>query len=116
MLFGITVLLIYQTLGEILARLLELPVPGPVLGMILLFFTLWLRKSAPDDLRETAQALLQHLSLLFVPAGVGVMIYFDRVEKEWLPILASVIGATLITLVTTALTMQWLMRRRDGKP
>ena len=110
MLVGITILLIYQTLGEILARLLELPVPGPVVGMLLLFLTLWRRKSVSNDLRETSHALLQHLSLLFVPAGVGVMIYFDRVGREWLPILASVIGATVITLAVTALTMQWLMR------
>ena len=112
MLFGITVLLVYQTIGEILARLLGLPIPGPVVGMLLLFVTLWVCKSAPADLRETAQGILQHLSLLFVPAGVGVMIYFNRVGEEWLPILASAIGATVITLAVTALTMQRLMRGR----
>ncbi len=69
---GVTLLLVYQLTGEILVRLLGLPIPGPVLGMVMLFVTLMIRGSAPpDSLSEASSALLSHLSLLFVPAGVG---------------------------------------------
>ena len=84
MLAAITLLLVYQLVGEVIVQLTRLPVPGPVIGMALLFFTLVLRGSAPAWLRETSQTLLSHLSLLFVPAGVGVMQHFHRLVMQWL--------------------------------
>jgi holin-like protein len=110
MLAAITVLLVYQLIGETLVLLLKLPVPGPVIGMLLLFLTLLVRGSAPESVRETAQALLQHLSLLFVPAGVGVMIHFSRVFNEWLPIVVSLVVSTILTIAVTALTLRFLLR------
>jgi holin-like protein len=70
------ILLVFQLIGEVLAQLFALPVPGPVIGMALLFVALALRGGPSVELRDTAQNLLQHLSLLFVPAGVGVMLHF----------------------------------------
>lgn len=74
MLPALTLLLVCQLLGEIVIRALSLPVPGPVLGMFFLFLFLLLRDGPSTELRTTAQALLQHLSLLFVPAGTGVVL------------------------------------------
>ena len=74
MLGALTLLLSYQLAGEVVALALGLPVPGPVIGMAMLFATLIARGSAPPALRDTANGLLAHLSLLFVPAGVGVMV------------------------------------------
>ena len=115
MLAAITVLLVYQLIGETLVLVLKLPVPGPVIGMLLLFLTLLLRGSAPESVRETAQGLLQHLSLLFVPAGVGVLIHFPRVFKEWLPIVVSLVVSTILTIAVTALTLQFLLRISAGR-
>jgi holin-like protein len=114
MLAAITVLLVYQLIGETLVLALKLPVPGPVIGMLLLFLTLLVRGSVLESVRETAQGLLQHLSLLFVPAGVGVMIHFSRVFDEWLPILASLVVSTILTIAVTALTLQFLLRINAG--
>ncbi len=110
MLAALTVLLVYQLVGEVLVQLLHLPVPGPVIGMLLLFVTLLLRGEAPESLRDTANGLLGHLSLLFVPAGVGVMLHFHRLATEWLPIVVALVASTVITIGVTALVMRALQR------
>jgi holin-like protein len=112
MLAAITVLLVYQLVGEVIVQLAGLPVPGPVVGMLLLFLTLVLRGRTPARLQDTAQTLLSHLSLLFVPAGVGVMLHFHRLEAEWLPISVALVASTVITIGVTALVMRALQGRR----
>jgi len=68
---GITVLLIFQLIGEVGVHTLDLLVPGPVLGMFLLFICLLIRGTLPESLDTAATGLLRHFSLLFIPAGVG---------------------------------------------
>lgn len=115
---GITLLLAYQLVGEVSSRLLQWPVPGPVVGMVLLFVTLLLRGSLDQTLDAASSGLLGHLSLLFVPAGVGVMVHVGRIGGDWLPIMAALVLGTIITLVATALLMLAMMRllgkRGDG--
>jgi holin-like protein len=112
MLGALTVLLVYQLVGEVIVVALQLPIPGPVIGMALLFVTLIVRGTASDGLRQTAGGLLRHLSLLFVPAGVGVMAHLGRLEHEWLPISVSLVVSTLVTIAVTALVMPALLARR----
>jgi len=112
MIAAFTVLLVYQLVGEVIVVALRLPVPGPVIGMALLFVTLIVRGSVSDDLRQTAGGLLRHLSLLFVPAGVGVMAHLGRLEHEWLPISISLVASTFVTIAVTALVMRALLARR----
>lgn len=111
MLRAVTILLLYQLAGEVIARALSLPVPGPVIGLALLFATLVARGAVADDLRDTANGLLAHLSLLFVPAGVGVMVYLDRIGREWLAIFAALIVSTVLTIAVTALVLRAMLRR-----
>ena len=110
MIAALTQLLVFQLLGEVVARWLSLPVPGPVLGMLLLFLALAMRGGPGHELQATSQNLLQHLSLLFVPAGVGVMVHLTRVADEWLPLLLSLLISTALTLAVTALVMKLFMR------
>ena len=102
---GITLLLIFQLIGEVGARLLDIPVPGPVIGMLLLFLALAVRRSVPPSLDTASSTLLSHLSLLFVPAGVGMMIHLERITGEWLPIAVALLGSTVITMLASALIM-----------
>lgn len=110
MLGALTILLIYQLAGEIIVQFTRLPVPGPVIGLLLLFLTLWARGSLAAPLRDTANGILQHLSLLFVPAGVGVMVHFARISGEWLPIIVAVLASTALAIAVSALVMRALMR------
>ena len=102
---GVTLLLIYQLVGEVSVLLLRIPVPGPVLGMIMLFLTLVFRGRSTASLDSASSALLSHLSLLFVPAGVGMIVHFDRIVNEWLPITVALILSTVITMAATAVIM-----------
>ncbi|MFT5176558.1 MAG: holin-like protein [Gammaproteobacteria bacterium] len=102
---GITLLLVFQLVGEIGVLALRMPVPGPVLGMLLLFVTLLLRQRTSKSLATASTALLSHLSLLFVPAGVGMMIHFDRIFAERLPLSLTLVLSTLITMAATAVIM-----------
>lgn len=113
MLGALTLLLVFQLVGEAAALFFALPVPGPVIGMALLFAVLALRGSVSDQLRVTAQNLLQHLSLLFVPAGVGVMLHFQRMADEWLPITVALVASTFAALAATALILQFMTRRQS---
>ncbi len=115
MLGALTTLLVYQLIGEVLVQMLALPIPGPVIGMMLLFLSLWVKGGIPETLHDTANGILQHLSLLFVPAGVGVMVHFSRVSGEWLPILVAVLASTALAIAVSALVMQALMRARSAQ-
>ena len=111
MIRAMTPLLIFQLMGEVTVIALAIPIPGPVLGMLLLLLALLIRGAAPRQLTETAHGILGHLSLLFVPAGVGVMVHFPRIRGEWLPILATLTLSTIITMAVTAGTMRLLLAR-----
>jgi holin-like protein len=113
MLAALTQLLLFQLAGEITARGLDLPVPGPVLGMLFLLISLFLRDGPDKDLQSTSQNLLQHLSLLFIPAGAGVLLHLHRLEDEWLPIVVALVASTLLGMAATALTMKLLSRPRQ---
>jgi holin-like protein len=116
MLAALTVLLVYQLVGEVVVVALRLPIPGPVVGMALLFATLVVRGRVADGLKETANGLLRHLSLLFVPAGVGVMAHLGRLTHEGWPIAVSLVVSTLATIAVTALVMRTLLARRRTEP
>jgi holin-like protein len=107
---GLTLLLVYQLLGEVLSRLLQIPIPGPVLGMLLLFFSLFFFKKTKSIVGEPSSAILGHLSLLFIPAGVGLMTHFGRLEHEWLPITIAIFLGAIISFVATAWLMQLTIR------
>jgi holin-like protein len=111
MIGALTQLLVFQLAGEIVARGLTLPVPGPVLGMLFLLIALILRGGPDDELRHTGQGLLQHLSLLFVPAGTGIIVHLHRVADEWLPLMVALFVSTTATLAVTALVMKALARQ-----
>jgi holin-like protein len=120
MLEALTLILICQLVGETIVLLSGLPIPGPVIGMLLLLGWLFLRGGIADDVGRTADALLAHFSLLFVPAGVGVMLHWERIQGQWPAIAAALLLGTLITLAATALTMAGAQRllkavqRRSG--
>lgn len=110
MLNAITALLVFQLIGEAIARATALPLPGPVIGMALLFLALTLRGELPESLHATAGGLLQHLSLLFVPAGVGVVLHLGLIADQWPAIVTALIGSTLLTIAVSGLLMAWLSR------
>ena len=116
MIGGLTIILICQLIGELIATLLQLPVPGPVMGMILLFVGCLIRdQEPPENLQTAADGLLKYLALMFVPAGTGIVAYLTLIQAEWVPITVSLIGSTVITLAVTGAVLQWLGRRKRAR-
>ncbi|NPT59862.1 CidA/LrgA family protein [Paraburkholderia elongata] len=103
-----TVLLAYQCLGELIAYAANLPIPGAVIGMVLLLASLSLSPGFSSAIESDALALLKFLPLLFVPPGVGIMVFAGRVAHDLLPIAVSVVVCTALTIAVTALVGQGL--------
>ncbi len=111
MLDGLLVLLLFQLLGELLVHYTGLPLPGPVAGMILLLCALLFRQAWLERVAPAAEMLLRHLTLLFFPVAVGVVMQWPRYAEHGLALAAAVVGGTLIALPLVALLMQKLVGR-----
>lgn len=114
MLNTLLTLLVFQTLGEGLVYVLSLPIPGPVIGMLLLLLYLILKKGVAAKLAPTASQLLSNMALLFVPACVGISVHLHRIADEWLPISVSLIISTVVSIVVTAFVVDRLKRKGGG--
>ena len=118
MLRALASLLVFQVVGEVARLVLGLPIPGPVIGMLAFLVYLALAPAAVAALREPVLGLLSHLSLLFVPAGVGVMLHLRRLADEALAVGVALFVSTALSIVVTALvverTRRWLDRRGDA--
>jgi putative effector of murein hydrolase LrgA (UPF0299 family) len=114
MITALSFLLCCQLAGEVVARL-GLPVPGPVLGMLLLFALLLGRVRMAGTTREPAYVLIRYLPLLFVPAGVGLIRQTVRLRAELLAIVVAVVLSTAATVAVTALVFQLVARARGDR-
>ncbi|MDE8346571.1 MAG: CidA/LrgA family protein [Acidocella sp.] len=104
------VLLLCQLLGTIIQEGTGMPIPGPVLGLLMLLVYL-VRSGGPSPhLRDTGQGLLRYLGLLFVPAGVGVVTELQELRDNAAAIILSIAVSTLLGLLVTGLLMNWFLR------
>ena len=101
---GLAWLLVFQSIGELLARGLNLPFPGPVVGMLLLLLALRF-EAVRTPVSQCADFLLSHLSLLFVPVGVGVMTHLSLVYQFGFRMLVVIVLSTLAGLAVTVLCL-----------
>ncbi len=109
------VLLLCQLAGTMIQEAVGLPVPGPVLGLMILLGLLAWRKGPSAGLHDTAHGLLRYFGLLFVPAGVGVITELPELRQNAVAITAAIGISTLLGLLVTGLMMQLLLRdRRDA--
>ncbi len=109
---GLAWLLALQSAGEALSRLLHLPFPGPVVGLMLMLLALrW--PLVRDSVQGAAEFLLAHLSLLFVPVGVGVMTHLDLLGQYGVRLLLVIVLSTWVALAVTALSLRALMRNES---
>ncbi|WP_414473554.1 CidA/LrgA family protein [Microvirga sp. M2] len=131
MIVSLTVILLCQLIGEVVVRGFGWPVPGPVLGMLILLAVLSLRdrvkKTVPEfgrTLDSTGKGLLAHLSLLFIPASVGVVQRLDVLETQGVGLVVALVVSTFVTLVVTVVAFVVVSRlsgsamenAHDGRP
>lgn len=115
MLYGITVIFAALFLGEALSVLLRLPLPGAVLGMLLLTVFAVLRGGFDRRVAHVANHLLRYLALLFIPAGVGLMTLGDKIGQQGMALLLTMVFSTMVTMGVTAAVLQFLLRRHHRK-
>lgn len=114
---ALTLLLLCQLAGEVIARGLGLTVPGPVIGMGLIVALFLIVPQAADAVRPAAAVLLGNLSLLFVPAGVGIVGHLDRLGAQGLAILTAIVASTVLAMAVGALVFVAVARlvgQQDG--
>ncbi|MBL8518955.1 MAG: CidA/LrgA family protein [Betaproteobacteria bacterium] len=114
MLRGLALLLVFQSLGEVAVRATGTVVPGPVVGMVLLFVFLVARKNPPESLVQAADGLLSHLAIFYIPAAVGVMLYAKPLAEQGLAWFAAIVVSTLGAMLLPALLLKrWLGNQPD---
>jgi holin-like protein len=108
---GFAILLVMLWLGNLAAKFL--PLPGPLVGMVLLFLFLTVHKgAAAQAVMACGEHFLKHYAFFFIPAGVGVMADIHQLRGNMLGVVASLVLSSLLSLIVTAVTMQILIRRR----
>ena len=112
MLSGIVTLFLFTVLGNVLNDTFSLPVPGSVIGLVLLVIYLQISGKDSEALDKVSQLCVRYLGVLFIPGCVGVFFLGDLLAQQWLPIALAIFVATPFTLVVTALLVQWLLNRR----
>ena len=110
MLFGFFILIGCQLAGEIIVGVTGLPVPGAVIGMLLLFVGLLIKGEIPEGLNSAGNGLIKHIGLLFVPAGAGISLYLGLIAEQWDVILIASVTSTILTLLSCAILFQFLNR------
>ncbi len=121
MIIALALILMCQLAGEILARAMGLPIPGPVLGMAIMFALLmtrsrfeWLKRPAGDGaLEQMGSGILASLSLLFVPAGVGIIQRLDILADHWVALGIALIASTVLAMVVTVFTFRLIAGKGD---
>jgi holin-like protein len=111
---GLALLLLLQAVGESLTHAFALPFPGPVIGLVLLLPALhW--SAVREPVSAVAEFLLAHLSLLFVPVGVGVITHLELVSAHGAALLLVIVLSTWIGMAATALVLRWLLLHEEGE-
>ena len=122
MIIALALILMCQLAGEVLTRGMSLPLPGPVLGMAIMFVVLMarsrfpmLKKPAGDGvLEQTGSGILASLSLLFVPAGVGIIQRLDILADHWVALGIALVASTVLAMVVTVLTFRLMAGKGDA--
>lgn len=101
--------------GELLSWLLKLPVPGSILGMLILTSLLQMKIVRVDSIKTISSFLISNMGFFFVPPGISLMLYFDIIAKEWFPITVATVASTVIVLIVTGWGHQLISKiRKNG--
>ncbi len=108
------IILIICVVGEVLNKVVNIPLPGSIIGMILLFVCLLFRLIKLEMIEEISKFLLEHLAFFFIPAGVGLLAYVGILKENLLPILVICFVTTFIVMIITGWTVQIIKKRLNN--
>lgn len=116
MIEGFMVLLLFQLMGEAVAHLAHWPVPGPIIGLMLLLAWAWLGGRLNESTVNVARGLMGNLGLMFVPVAAGILFQLHSLGASAWHVGWVVVVATAVTLVATATVFTWLSRWSTKAP
>jgi holin-like protein len=115
LILSFSILFTFYAAGEAIVWLFDLAFPGAIIGMLLLAISLLRGWVNIRYVESAANLLLSQLGLLFVPPAVGILLYFDLLANDWLPLAAGTVGSLAAVLCTTAWTANRIMRQTEAK-
>ena len=110
MIDGLVRILLFQGIGEVVAKFVVPLVPGPVIGLVLLLAFLAWRGGVPEGVELVSAAFMRYLGVLFVPAAVGVVLFWPHLQRQALAIAAALIVSVVATVAVSALIVKLLSR------
>ncbi|MCF6460179.1 CidA/LrgA family protein [Clostridium sp. Cult3] len=110
-----SLILIILFWGQIIQQKADIPIPGTVLGMVILLILLMARIIKVERVEKITKILLEHLILFFVPAGIGIITVLDKIEDIWIPLLIILFISTMVVMIVTGLTIQILNKYTANK-
>ena len=111
MLKALFFIFLFLVLGEVVRHLLNIPIAGNILAMILIFIALKVKLIKLETVKPASDKLIKYMVLFFVPYGVGMMVYLDVIKTNWVSIVVATVSSTIITLYVTAIIQQKLEKR-----
>ncbi|MDD3016430.1 CidA/LrgA family protein [Lactococcus chungangensis] len=112
--FQFMYILLFSIIGETLSTVLKLPVPGSIIGMVLLFFALKFRLIRLRQIYDAGQFMIENMTILFLPAGVGIMSHWDAISKYWWQIIVIVLLAIVVNIAVIGFVTQFVKHRFEG--
>lgn len=107
-LMGLLIVFACLFAGQVIVRLTQLPLPPSIIGLLLLFVLLSLKKVRLEQVQPIAQPMLSYLAFMIVPACISIMQYLDILKADIVPLLVGTVLSTLLVLISTAKTHQWV--------
>lgn len=106
-------IIVFSFLGEGLYALIPLPIPASIYGLLLIFFALQIGVLKLEQVKEGADFLIGIMPVLFIPAAVGLIDYWEIVKPIWFLVLVIIIVTTIFVLVVSGRITQWVIRREN---
>ena len=104
----------FSFIGNVISNVFRLPVPGSILGMILLFLALQFKILEFRHVDEAGSFLINNMTILFLPAGVGIMAKWNLISHFWAQILLIVVGALIINMLILGKLVEWIKVKFEG--
>ncbi len=111
MIKGFAIIFVLLFIGDAISNLLNIPIPGNVIGMVLMTIVLKYKIISLKDVKPVSDVLVKNLAFLFIPPGVGVMVYFNLIKSEFVPIITAWLFSTLLVLTFVGKIQDRLSRR-----
>lgn len=112
MIKGIFIILLFYFLGQGISYLIQGFVPGNIIGMVLLFLSLYFKAISPDNVKDVANVFTRNMAIFFIPAGAGLLGAYGVISKFWMSILIVCSVSTVLVIVVVAIVQQQMERRR----